>query len=64
MVKEAEDSEGKVVTCTCNGNADSVNAAVFKQAALLVELRQHVKHKLRMQIVASKSSLGWKLVHR
>ena len=64
LVKEAEDSGGKVSTCTGNSNADSDNAAVLRQAALLVDLKQHVKHKLQMQTVASKSLLGWKLVHR
>ena len=62
LVKEAEDSGGKVFTCTGNGNGHFVNAAVLKQAGLLVDLKQHVKHKMRMQTVACKSSLGWKLV--
>ena len=64
LAKEAENNGGKVVTCNGNGNADSLKAAVFKQATLLVELKQHVKHELRMQTVASKNSLGWKLVNR
>ena len=45
-------------------NIDSVNLAVLKQAKLFVELKKHLKHKLRMKTVASKSSLGWKLVYR
>ena len=46
LVKEAEDSMGKVVT---EENIDSVNAAMVKQAPLLVKLKQRMRHELRMQ---------------
>ena len=61
LVKETEDGVGKVVT---KENTNSVNASVLKQTGLLVELKKHVRHELRMQMMASKNWLGWKLVHR
>ena len=60
-IREAEVGGGKVVM---GKNIDAVNLALTRQAKLLVELKKHVTHELRMQTVASKSALGWKLVHR
>ena len=53
LVKEAKDSVGKFVT---KENTDSVNGAVLKQAGMLVDLKKHVRHELRMQMVASWST--------
>ena len=49
LVKEAGEGVCKVVT---KENVNSVNIAVLKQAGILVELKNHVKHELRMQTVA------------
>ena len=43
LVQETEDGVGKVVT---EENTDSVNAAVLKQAGLLVKLKKYVRNEL------------------
>ena len=60
-VKVAEEGGVQVVT---EKNVAAANLATAKQAKLLVALRELVQHKLKMQTIASKSVLGWKLVHR
>ena len=50
------------------GDVDDAWVKLVKEAkdgmVKVVKLKKHVRHELRMQTVTSKSSLGWKLVHR
>ena len=61
MAKQAEVVDGQIVT---EQNIAAVNAAIAKQAELLVKMRKHFKSELKSQVVASKSLCGWKTVHR